>query len=345
MKFRVRELIKLYGSKPVQRLHRRRMNFITSKPARFYVQPKEDTRSILGQRLDLFMVLLVSWLVIFFLLLNFTGLPVNAALIALALVALEALLLNKKLQAVKSKRQLQKELYQAGQKFNEAILNMEPQQFILCVRDILASFPEVHLQANPATGILAEHRNFDLLGTYREHPLGVWCLKRAEENVTPGEVRDFVQELDKEGFKQGILVTTGQYAPGVKRVLVEAGRQGITVKCLTRYGLAELARQAGYGAFKGVINTPASLSGTVAPKQVITLADLREVVFTRKKAKYYFLSGLFLLGGYFLLKSMSLLGLFYLAFAVLNLALALGSLYWGKGVDEMAPLEDYCPEK
>ena len=322
------------------------MSFIRSKPARFYVQPKEDKRSTLGKRLDLLMVLLISWLVIFFLLLNFTGQPVNAALIALALVVLEALLLIKKLKAIRSKRQLQKELYLAGQKFNEAILNMEPQQFILCVRDILSSFPEVHLQASPATGVLAvEQRNFDLVGPYREQPLGVRCLQRVKEKVTPAEVRAFVQELDKEGFKHGILVTTGQFAPGVKRVLGEAGRQGIIVTCLTRYGLAELARQVGYGAFKGTTRAPASLSGNVAQKPVIMLADLREVVFTRKKAKYYFLSGLFLLGCYFLLRSMSLLGLFYLAFAVLNLALALGSLYWGKGVDEMAPVEDYYPDK
>ena len=346
MKFRVRELIKSYGVKPVQGLYRRRMKFIRSKPARFYVKPKEDTRSILGQRLDLLMVLLVSWLVHFFLLLNFTGQPVSAAIIALALVALEALLLKKKLQTIRSRRQLQKELYQAGQKFNEAILNMEPQQFILCVRDILSSFPEVHLQADPATGVLAaQHRNLDLWGTYRKHPLGVWCLQRAKENVTPGEVRAFVQELDREGFKYGFLVTTGQFAPGVKRVLAEASRRGIIVKCLTRYGLAELARQAGYGAFKGASDDTVSLSGTVAPKPVTMLADFREVVFTRKKAKYYFLSGLFLLGCFFLFRSMSLLSLFYLAFAVLNLVLALGSLYWGKGVDEMALAEDYPPDK
>jgi hypothetical protein len=81
-------------------------------------------------------------------------------------------------------------------------------------------------------------------------------------------------------------------------------------------------------------------------KPLTVLSALQDSAFSsRKKAKGYFWYGLLLLGGYFLLKSTSALSLVYLFFAVLNLLLGAGSLYFGRSVEELDPLEGFNPEK
>lgn len=348
MNFKVRELIKLRGAKLFLGIGKRRKGLHKSNPARFYLKPKEDTRSALGKRLDILVGLLVSWLVVFFLLINITGQPAKAAALSLLLLVLEALLLKKVLRLKEHRRQIQKQLYLAGNKFSEDILNMEPKkQFPLYVCDILTRLPGFLIRPIVEKGEPAENnQGFDLEGTYKGVPLGVLCLHQVGAEVTPAEVRAFAGALHLAGYKKGILVTTGEFAPGVRRVVGEAARKGIQIKAVTRYGLAEMARQAGLSVFQSMETVPGVAPRSVTKRPLMELAALRDSVFcSRKKAKSYFIYGLLLFAGYFLLKGTSSLSLVYLFFAVLNLLLGAGSLYFGRSVEELDPLEGFNPEK
>ncbi|MDD4239171.1 MAG: restriction endonuclease [Desulfotomaculaceae bacterium] len=348
MNFKVRELIKSRGAKLFLGLRKRREGLHKSNPARFYLKPKEDTRSVLGKRLDILVGLLVSWLVVFFLLVNMTGQPANAAALSLLLLVIEALLLKRVLHLKEGRRQVQQQLYLAGKKFSEDIFNMEPKkQFPLYVCDILTSLPGFQLRAKAGKDDSAgNYQGFDLEGSYKGVPLGVCCLHQVGVEVTPAEVRAFAGALHLAGYNSGLLVTTGDFAPGVRRVVGEATRKGIKLKVVTRYGLAELARQAGCSVFQGTGAVPGVVARTVTKKPLMVLAALQDAVFSsRKKAKSYFIYGLLLLAGYFLLKGTSALSLVYLFFAVLNLLLGAGSLYFGRSVEELDPLEGFNPEK
>jgi hypothetical protein len=345
MNFKVRELIKLRGAKLFLGLKKRRAGLHKNNPARFCVKPKEDTRSVLGKKLDILVGLLVSWLVAFFLLVNITGQTASAFVLSLLLLVVEALLLKKVLDLRERRRQIHKRLYLAGKKFSEDILNMEPKsQFPLYVCDILNRLPGFQLRTKVEKGKPAgDNQGFDLEGTYKGVPLGVLCLHQVGESVTPAEVRAFAGALHLAGYNNGIIVTTGEFTPGVRRVVGEAARKGIKIKAVSRFGLAELARQAGCSVFESTEVAP----GTgIRTKPLMALENLRDSVFSsRKKAKSYFIYGLLLLAGYYLLKGTSALSLVYLFFAVLNLLLGAGSLYFGRSVEELDPLESFNPEK
>lgn len=348
MNFKVRELIKSRGAKLFLGLRKRHEGLHKSNPARFYLKPKEDTRSVLGKRLDILVGLLVSGLIAFFLLVNMTGQPVYAAALSLLLLVIEALVLKKVLHLKERRRQIQQQLYLAGKKFSEDILNMEPKnQFPLYVCDILTSLPGFQLRVKAEKDDSAgDYQGFDLAGTYKGAPLGVWCLHQVGVAVSPAEVRAFAGALHLAGYNNGLLVTTGEFAPGVRRVVGEAARKGIKIKAVSRYGLTELARQAGCSVFQGAGNVPGVVTHSVTKKPFMVLSALQDSVFSsRKKAKGYFMYGLLLFAGYLLLKGTSVISLVYLFFAVLNLLLAAGSLYFGRSVEELDPLEGFNPEK
>jgi hypothetical protein len=214
------------------------------------------------------------------------------------------------------------------------------------VCDILNRLPGFQLRVkvekeDPA----GDNRGFDLEGTYKGVPLGIWCLHQVGVDVTAAEARSFAGALHLAGYNSGLIVTTGDFAPGVRRVVGEAARKGIRIKAVTRYSLAELARQAGCSVFRGTEAVPEIAPRAVPKKPLMVLAALQDSVFSsRKKAKSYFIYGLLLLAGYFILKGTSVLSLVYLFFAGINLLLGAGSLYFGRSVEERDPLEGFNPE-
>ena len=61
------------------------------------------------------------------------------------------------------------------------------------------------------------------------------------------------------------------------------------------------------------------------------LAAFRRAAFnSRKKVKNYFLIGFFMCAGHLFLRDSGLLSVLYLVFAMLNFALGLACLFWGK---------------
>lgn len=316
---------------------------------RYYLQkPREDTRSTFGKSLDIIGWLLLVWLVSFFLLAGLTGRPPAALALSIPLLAAEALLLKRMLARREQRRRMQRRLWLAGQKFMEDILKMDPQkEFKPYVRDILAGLPgfqELKLTAGKKNKS-GDKQGIDLEGKYKGVPVAVRCRRQeGDMKVTPDDIRAFAGALHLEGYKNGLFVTSGDFDTGVLPVVKEAARKGIKIKLVNRYRLMDLARQAGSAAFRGE-DASGTTSGTAGERRA-ALAVFRDAAFgSRKKAKSYFLYGLLLYGGYFLLKNTSGLSLVYLFFAVLNFVMGAGCLYFGKSLEEMDPLEGLGPEK
>ena len=322
--------------------------------ARYFLQqPKEDTRTILGRTVDIVGGLLLVWLASFIFLANLTGKPAAALALSLPVLAAAAVLLRKIAALRQKRRKYQRKLWLAGQKFMEDILKMNPQKdFLPYVRDILAGLPgfqSVNLKADGKTGDQADYQGIDLEAVYKGTPLAVHCTRREEgSKVTPEDIRAFAGALQLGGYKNGLFVTTGEFGAGVLPVIREFARRGINIKPVDRYRLMDLARQAGSDAF---LSNPA-LSGMPlaavgqrlrAVLETIITTLLESAFSSRKKAKSYLLYGLLLYGGYILLKDSTGLSLVYLVFAALNLFMAAGSIYFGKSIEEIDPLEGLDP--
>ncbi len=324
--------------------------------ARYFLhKPKEDTRTILGRTVDIVGGLLLVWLASFFSLVNLTGRPATALVLSLPVLAAAAVLL-KKISALREKRRkYQRNLWLAGQKFMEDILKMSPQkEFLPYVRDILAGLPgfqSVNLKADGKKGDQGDYQGIDLEAVYKGTPLAVHCTRREGGNrVAPEDIRAFAGALQLGGYKNGLFVTTGEFGAGVLPVIREFARRGINIKPVDRYRLMDLARQAGSAAFLGnpaLPGTPLAAAGKRlrAVLETIITTLLESAFSSRKKAKSYFLYGLLLYGGYSLLKDSTGLSLVYLFFAALNFLMAAGSIYFGKSLEEIDPLEGLDPER
>ncbi|KUK82844.1 MAG: Uncharacterized protein XD97_0333, partial [Pelotomaculum thermopropionicum] len=182
----------------------------------------------------------------------------------------------------------------------------------------------------------------NLEGVYKGTLVAVCCkLQEGNQKIGPGDVRAFGGTLHREGYKNGILVTSGDFGAGGLAVVNGFRRRGINVKLVNRYGLMDLARQAGIGAFELDDASPGRDFRAGNEKRARVLATgFRDSAFaSRKKAKSYFLYGLLLYGGYMLLKGHYLLGYLYLFFAVLNFFMGVGCLFFGRSLEEADPLE------
>ncbi|BAF60847.1 hypothetical protein PTH_2666 [Pelotomaculum thermopropionicum SI] len=313
-------------------------------------QPGEDARSALGRRLDVLVGLLLAWLAVFFLLASLTGRP-RAALALSAVLLAAALPILKKLKEKREYRhQLQRRFWLAGQRFMEDILKMDQhREFKAYVRDILAGLPgfqEVRLAGDGKDGSAAG-AGIDLEGIYRGVPVAVRCVRQeADGKIAPDDIRAFAGAMHLGGYRNGLFVTLGSFAPGAASVVKKAARRGLNIKLADRYRLIDLARQAGAGAFLSGEEPPAALAGPQNGRLPAAFSALRDAAFgSRKKARSYFWCGLLLFGGYVLLKDSAALSLVYLFGAVLNLLLGAGCLYFGKTLEEADPLEGLGTEK
>ncbi len=315
---------------------------------RYFLQkPKEDSRSMLGRTMDIVGGLLMVWLTGFVLLANLTGRPAVSLILSVPVLGAAAIALKKVSVLREKRRKYQISLWLAGQRFMEDILRMNPQKdFRSYVRDILERLPgfqQVNLKTD--TGEREQDQGYDLEAVYKGRLLAVHCRPlEAGSKSLPGEIRAFAGALQLGGYKNGLFITTGEFGPGILPVIREFARNGINIKPVDRYRLMDLARQAGLAAFPGSESEPGTPLEAAGKKlkaavETIVTALLESTFSSRKKAKSYFLYGILLYGGHILLKDYAGLSLVYLFFAALNLLLAAGSIYLGKSLEEIDPLD------
>lgn len=320
---------------------------------RYYLnEPKDDPRSVLGKRLDMLGGLILFWLVCFILFFNLTGQPVKALSFSLPLLVPGALLMKRLVRSTEQKRGFRKKLWLAGQKITEEIKKMSSEEeFISYVRAVLAGLPDFKEALPKKRGkdkadLPSNSQRVDLRGFYKGVPLAVRCrLKKIDEKVIAGEIRDFAGALHLAGYRNGLYITSGVFHAGVLPVVRDAARKGIKIKLVNRYGLIELARTTGFDSFR------AESAGTGRPGQAANglppgLPAFREAAFgSRKKVRNYFIYGLLLCLGYFFLKGSTVLSLVYLFFAVLNFLAGAYCLFCNRNVGGPDPLEGLEAEK
>lgn len=317
---------------------------------RYFLKPREDPRTPFGKKVDVLVESFLVWLGSFLLLANLTNRPAASLALALPLMVVVVLGLKRYRILREERRRLEKRLYLAGQNFLGEVRKMDPQrEFRPYLRDLLAGLPgfeEVILKGESGEKGGAEDPGIDLEGVYQGSRVAVRCVLQEDgTKVLPGEIRDFSRALQLGGYQNGLYVTTGEFEGSVIRVLREAARQGIRIKPVNRYRLMDLARRAGAGVFQKDGLAGGTRAGTEKDKRAAVLASLRDSAFgSRKKAKSYFMYGLLLLAGYIFLKGSTALSLIYLFFAVLNFGLSACSIFFGRQLEEIDPLEGFGPK-
>ncbi|MDD4170253.1 MAG: restriction endonuclease [Desulfotomaculaceae bacterium] len=313
-------------------------------------EPKEDTRSFLGRQVDQIGALLLVWLITFLLMANFTGKLTTALTFSIPLLVFEALVLRKFLHIRLQKKQNKRRRWLAGQRMIKNLKNMNPEsEFKPYVHKIIAGLPGFQNVLVPEEGKGSEEvKNWgiDLVSDYHGTPVAIQCkYPEGDREITPSDIRALAGALKLEGFKNGLLVTCGEFGPGAARVATELSRKGMNIKLIDRYKLMDLARQAGFDGIPAEQSGPGTPLTTRGNRNRI-VAALKDTIFTsRTKAKSYFLYGLLLYGGYILMRGTTNLSLIYLAFAVLNLLLGACCLYLGRSVDDKDPLAGLGADK
>ncbi|MEG3069602.1 MAG: restriction endonuclease [Candidatus Syntrophopropionicum ammoniitolerans] len=217
-------------------------------------------------------------------------------------------------------------------------IKLHPQQgFAAPVKDLLGNLPGF-AQLNLRHGEDKKARwneQIDIKGLFKGAPVGIKCLyQEGEQPVTPLAVSSFFNALDDAGLKNGLFITSGDFAAGVAQVTRQATRAGIKIMLVNRYGLIDLARRAGIGVFG---EEDHGLGKTKSENHRRLDAFIDTVFDSRKKVRNYFWCGLLLYGGYLLLKDTTSFSLIYLVFAVINLLLG-GSLLFSRTLGQADPL-------
>jgi len=313
-------------------------------------EPKEDTRSVLGRRVDQLCGLLLIWLASFLLLTSLAGRLITAFLLSVPILVLEAVLLRKILNIIERKRQQRRRFWLAGNKFFEDISKMDPRnEFKLFVRKIIAGLPgfqAVSLKTSKKKKSGSGELGIDLECVYQGIPVAILCTRPdKDKKITSSDIRSFIAAMELEGYKNGLFVTTGECDPGVARVMTEFYRKGVNIKMINRYGLMKLALRAGLAAFQEEETVPKMSSLTAGERRAAIINVLWDSVISYGKAKSYFLFGLMLYGGYILMRGKPILSLFYLSFALLNILMGTACLYLGRSNWETDPLKGLGPDK
>ncbi|OPY58952.1 MAG: hypothetical protein A4E55_00558 [Pelotomaculum sp. PtaU1.Bin035] len=314
-------------------------------------EPKEDTRSVLGRLIDKLGGFFLIWLVSFILLINLTGKLAIAWVLSVPPIVAGALVLKKFFGIREQKRKLQRQLWLANQKLMEDILKMDPKsEFKPYVRDILAELPGFHglmFKSDWKNEKAGGEHGIDLEGFYKGVPVAVHCKRNeGDKKITPGDIRKFAGSLYLEDYENGLFITSGEFGPGVTRVVTEFSRKGTNIKLINRYGLLDLARRAGFNKHQGREVSPGRCLTTTGERRAAAIAALRDSAFSSKKnAKSYFGLGILLYAGYILLRGTTTFGLVYLSFAVLNIFMGAYCLHLGRRVGEVDPLEGLVPDR
>ncbi|OPX93280.1 MAG: hypothetical protein A4E53_00273 [Pelotomaculum sp. PtaB.Bin104] len=312
-------------------------------------EPKEDTRSVLGRRFDQLCGLFLLWLASFLLLASTVERLLTALMFSIPLLVLEAVALRIFLNTIERKRQQRRRFWLAGKKLIEDISKVNSRnEFIHTVMELFARIPDfqtLSLNTSKKCDVNNEEQGIDLVGIYQGMPVAILCMRTEGDNrIKHSDIRSFAGALSLGGYKNGLFVTTGEYAPGLTRVVKEISRRGINIKLIDRLGLMNLALRTGLEALQEKDAKP-GVSFPAAEERRAIFILIWNSVFRFEKAKSYFLFGLILYGGHILMRGTTFLSLFYLSFALLNILMGTVCLYLGRNVMGTDPLKGFEPDK
>jgi peptidoglycan/xylan/chitin deacetylase (PgdA/CDA1 family) len=180
---------KLSFSKWQERLRKR-------SPLRYFLKPKEDSRSSFGKRVDVLVGSFLIWLASFLVLSSLTNRPAASLALSLPLLVIEVLVLQRYRSLRERRFRLEQRLYHAGQKFLGEVSKMDPQrEFCPYLRDLLAKLPgfeEVRLKGEKDQKGGQGNQGIDLEGVYQGSRVAVRCvLQEGDKKVLPDDIRDF----------------------------------------------------------------------------------------------------------------------------------------------------------
>ncbi|GAW90931.1 restriction endonuclease [Calderihabitans maritimus] len=176
---------------------------------------RKDPRSKLARWVDIYLGGVLLWILSFLVLRARTGDGFWALLLSSGLVVAAYWIVRHREKKRKELRERNYRLWIAGKKCIENMRLLERGLFCHLVGDILRNLDGFE-KIQPAQGT-----GLDLTGYYRGVPVAVWCanLRDEEEMVSSTELRNFVGAMAVEGYRNGILVTTGGFSPEVYKTV------------------------------------------------------------------------------------------------------------------------------
>jgi len=303
---------------------------------------KKDARSALGRRFDQLCGLFLIWLASFLLLASLMEKLQTAFIFSIPLLVLEAVLLRKLFFIIDRKRQLRRKFRLTGKKIFDDIAKVNSRHELkLIVLELFRRIPDFQTISLNSS----EKQEIDLIGVYQGTPVAIQCAcPEGNRKIKRSDIQSFAGALSLGGYKNGLLVTTGEHSPGVTRVIKQIFRRGINIKPIDRYGLVNIALRAGLESLREK-DAQQGISLSAADESRTTFPVVWDSVFRFEKAKSYYLFGLMLYGGYILMRGTTFLSYFYLSFALLNIFMGTICLYLGRSIVNTDPLKGFGPDK
>ena len=312
---------------------------------RDYIHYKEDQKSSLAKQVEFIAVLFIVWLITAFYMLNVWGYELTVLAVTFLILLGE----YKLLYLIKQKRINNKlarhKIWLSGMKCIESIdqisTDAEFKNLVLEILTDTTDFSKVKVNRSKV-----KTHCIDLTACYNNLPVAMRCEKTATpENKLPVQcLHEMIDDLEKLGLKNGIIVTNGLFSNKAKTT-VEKIKKDYAITCIDRYNLVEYARKANHKIYPA----PHVIEQLVTERREQKNADLlplkNRLIGDRHKATAYFFAALILGFMYYLLNEISMFSIIYLIFALINIVLAIMCILQGKSKYDFAKINIIDTEK
>ncbi|MFZ5644009.1 MAG: restriction endonuclease [Bacillota bacterium] len=301
---------------------------------KYYIKPAGNGRNLLSTNIDFYGLLAFALLSTYLALAVYTGSPLKATYYGIPLMIAEAYAAFRIRRALEKEANAHKRLWRAGRLCQEKIKSLGSstnlEVLVMEVLEKLPGFSDVHVLKDEMELDDKNDSNISLglRALYQGRPVLVGCIVPEEgKSISHENVSAFIEEVKRINIKEGIMVAGGIFTTEAKRAAREGKKRIILIDL---YRLVEFCRQAGHVIFSPVQN---DVNGDKVQKHSNVLRVFLRFAFSREKARGYLLSGLIMIVLYMTTLSSGILGIGYLFFGAINLALSLYCIVSNRELD------------
>ncbi|WP_066635829.1 restriction endonuclease [Desulfolucanica intricata] len=294
----------------------------------YHNKPHDNKQNLITKFLQLFTSLTTIWVITALYMLSAWGNSLSVVVITLFLFVVEYKLIKTYTKIKQKKHTDRKKIWMAGNKCLESIDQLNNNEFIKIVKEILINtggFSKItdNKFKDKAPGI-------DLIGFFNNVPIAISC-KKTDPNIklTVRYLHEMTNALDKLGYKSGIIVTNGIIGHNTKAI-AEKFNKTYALTLLDRYQLVEYARKAKHKIFPSPQVVEQLVIAEEEQKTEEKIPIKNRLIGHRHKALHYFTAAIILVIMYRLIEGVSLFGVIYLLFALINIILGVISIFHGK---------------
>ncbi|ACV62186.1 hypothetical protein Dtox_1304 [Desulfofarcimen acetoxidans DSM 771] len=303
-----------------------------------YIHYRENQKTALARQIEFVSVLLVLWICTALIMLSIWGYDLTVLALTFIILLGEYKLLSL-IRQIKLEHRLNRyKIWLSGKKCQQSIdetaTSGEFQQLVQEILENTSHFSKVKVNKSKV-----KTHGIDLTAQYKNLPVVVRCEKTTdqENKISIQCLHEMVDDLDKLGMKNGIIVTNGIFG-NKSRAAAEKYKKDYAITLIDRYNLIEYARKANHKIFPA----PHIVEQLITERQEQKSADLiplsSRLIGDRHKAAGYFTAASILGFMYYLINNISFFSIIYLLFALVNVTLGIMCLLHGKSRYELTAI-------